>query len=120
MQANKAAGPGVEPAVDSSGSSSCPAQQQKQATYSLEQIIGALNIITKKMTADDGKCTGACRNCAAATALIWRLEQEAIGIDVSTVFVKSLYVCLIKIAAALLKGGHSARAFRRTTEAFDW
>jgi hypothetical protein len=111
---------GDKAAYPSNGSSSSAAQQREQGPYSLVQIINGLNIITETLTAGDGKCKGSCCNCAAVPALIWRLEQEDNNLNFVTMMEENLYDCLIKAAAALLEGDHSARALRRTTEAFDW
>lgn len=101
--------------------SSTAVKQQEAAPLSLAECIKAVVKTTKAVASRGGKCRGAACACAAVPRDIYHLEQQAHDLEaMSTMIESGVYKCLVELAAALLKGGHSHRAFRRTTEAFDW
>jgi hypothetical protein len=118
MQANKATG-SVGPAVASSRDTSDHAQH-KEAQISLEQCFTDVNMLMRALAAagEDSKCEGASCCCAGVPEVIWQLEQVAeqqIGFSVSSVHECSRSLALL--ATFLLHGGHSRRAFSRTSQA---
>jgi hypothetical protein len=119
MQASKAAGSKAS-AVASSNSSNA-AKQQEAAPLSLAECLKAVVKTTKAVASRGGKCRGAACACAAVPRHIYHLEQRADELKAFTTMVDSgVCKCLVELAAVLLKGEHKHRAFRRTTEAFDW
>jgi hypothetical protein len=121
MQASKAPGSKASAVAVASSNSSNAAKQQGPAPLSLEECIKAIQKTTKAIPSRGGKCRGAACSCAAVPRNIYHLEERADELkSVSTMVEHDVYTCLIELAAALLKGVHSDRAFRRTTEAFDW
>jgi hypothetical protein len=67
------------------------------------------------------RCTGKACVCQLVPKLVWMLEemQESHYSSLCDVLACELHKKLPQLATNLLIGGHSPRAFRRTTEAFE-
>lgn len=81
----------------------------------------AVEVAGVALNGSDSKCLGASCSCAKVPSIIRQLEQhkcEATKAPWSALS-EALCIALCKLAAVLLEGGHSGRAFRRTSEAFD-
>jgi hypothetical protein len=62
-----------------------------------------------------------CCTCALVPKLLYYMEQQAQDRDFALALAAHwTQLSLIRLSVLLLEGGHSPRAFRRTTEAADW
>jgi hypothetical protein len=64
-------------------------------------------------------CTGKACCCCKIPEVAYLLEKLNEGLTLSEMLDAGLHSTLLPLAAGLLREGHSARAFRRITEAFD-
>jgi hypothetical protein len=117
----QAAGSEVPAVASSSHSSRAAAHQLDEAPTAPLDCVLSVARVTKTLAQRDSSCSGSSCSCASVPRLIHHLEQQA-QCDAWVVKVSALgmHDRLVKLAAALLKGNHSARAFRRTTELTDW
>lgn len=69
----------------------------------------------------EASCTGKDCVCQVVPRLVWIYEeqQESCYSDLGGVLAMNVHIQLLQLATNLLNGGHSSRAFRRTTEAFE-
>jgi hypothetical protein len=106
-------------------SSSSAAQRLKGIPTTPKGFFDAVGVLIYALTNHDDTCKGVNGDpyctCALVPKLIYYLELQAR--DRSFVTAMSGFgvpLSLIRLSALLLEGGHSARAFRRVTEAADW
>jgi hypothetical protein len=117
-----------------SGSSSSSSSKLRRGVHTLESLSCRLHDVDGRTIPQDlsscfnsavtrleTPCTGKLCACQVVPTLVYCLEekQESHYRDLSDVLEDELHIKLPQLATKLLNGGHSTRAFRRTTEAFE-
>lgn len=113
--AQQQAGSSVTSVTSGSSGSSSGASRNSEKPLQASRLTD----LCKYIAAMPAPCTGKACSCCKIPEVAYLLEKQHESSTLVEMLDAELHKTLPPLAGVLLKGGHSARAFRRITEAFD-